>query len=135
MNRIVIHYSEIALKGKNRRHFEDALLRHVRDALGDRILDVRKVQGRLVCRPVDAVDPQKVCEILRCIPGIVNFSLGHSVPKDIDAIGGRALKILANRDFKTFGVKTKRLHGVLSVLGERSPDVDRPALQVNVSPS
>ncbi len=34
MNRIVIHYSEIALKGKNRRQFEDALLRHVRAALG-----------------------------------------------------------------------------------------------------
>ena len=119
MNRIVIHYSEIALKGKNRRHFEDALLRHVRDALGDRILDVRKVQGRLVCRPVDAVDPQKVCEILRCIPGIVNFSLGHSVPKDIDAIGGRALKILAKRDFKTFGVKTKRTDKAFPLTSEQ----------------
>ena len=47
MNRIVIHYSEIALKGKNRRHFEDALLRHVREALGAKILDVRKVQGEV----------------------------------------------------------------------------------------
>jgi thiamine biosynthesis protein ThiI len=108
MNRIVIHYGEIALKGKNRRHFEDALLRHVRDALGDMVLDVRKRQGRLVCRPADAVDPQQVCAILRCIPGIVNFSLGHSAPKDVDAIGGRAVNLLKDRDFTTFGVKTKR---------------------------
>lgn len=108
MNRIVIHYSEIALKGKNRRHFEDALLRHVRGALGEMIVDVRKTQGRLVCRPADTADPQKVCEVLRCIPGIANFSLGHSAPKDIDAISGRAVTLLADRDFASFGVKTKR---------------------------
>ncbi len=108
MNRIVIHYSEIALKGKNRRHFENALLRHVRAALGSTVLDVRKTQGRLVCRPADDVDPQQVCAKLRCIPGIANFSLGHSVPKDVDAIGGRAVNLLADRAFTTFGVKTKR---------------------------
>ena len=108
MNRIVIHYSEIALKGKNRRHFEDALLRHVRQALGSLVREVRKRQGRLVCRPVEDADPQQVCEILSRIPGVVNFSLGHSAPKDIEAIGGRAVTLLAGRDFTTFGVKTKR---------------------------
>jgi len=108
MNRIVIHYSEIALKGKNRSYFEDTLLRHVRKALGERILDVRKRQGRLVCRPADGVDPLQVIEILRRIPGIVNFSLGHSAPKDLDAICGRAVNLLANREFTTFGVKAKR---------------------------
>jgi thiamine biosynthesis protein ThiI len=108
MNRIVIHYSEIALKGKNRHHFVDALVRHVRAALGNRILNVRKTQGRLVCIPAHEVDPQQVCERLRRIPGIANFSLGHSAPKDVDAISGRAVNLLADRDFTTFGVKTKR---------------------------
>lgn len=108
MNRIVIHYSEIALKGKNRRYFEDALLRHVRKALGDLVHEVRKRQGRLVCIPKDGIDPERISEILRRIPGIVNFSLGHSAPKDIDAIGRRAVNLLAERDFTTFGVKTKR---------------------------
>lgn len=51
VNRIVIHYSEIALKGKNRRQFEVALLRHVRAALGPLALEVRKQQGRLICKP------------------------------------------------------------------------------------
>jgi thiamine biosynthesis protein ThiI len=108
MNRIVIHYSEIALKGKNRRHFVDALLQHVRGALGSMVLEVRKMQGRLVCKPADPVDPQQIINKLRCIPGIANFSLGHSAPKDIDAIGGRAVNLLADRDFTTFGVRTKR---------------------------
>ena len=108
MNRIVIHYSEIALKGKNRRQFEDALLRHVRTALGPLAHEVRKQQGRLICKPANHAEPQQVCEILSCIPGIVNFSLGHSVPKDVEAIGGRAVKLLAEREFTSFGVKTKR---------------------------
>ena len=97
MNRIVIHYSEIALKGKNRRHFEDALLRHVREALAGLVREVRKRQGRLVCRPEDDADPQQVCEILSRIPGIVNFSLGHSAPKEIAAIGRRAVNLLTGR--------------------------------------
>ncbi len=108
MNRIVIHYSEIALKGKNRRQFEDALLRHVRTALGPLAHEVRKQRGRLVCKPANHADPQQVREILTCIPGIVNFSLGHSAPKDVEAIGGRAVNLLAEREFTTFGVKTKR---------------------------
>jgi thiamine biosynthesis protein ThiI len=108
VNRIVIHYSEIALKGKNRRQFEDALLRHVRTALGPLVHEVRKQQGRLVCKPANHADPQQVREILTCIPGIVNFSLGHSAPKDVEAIGGRAVNLLAGREFTTFGVKTKR---------------------------
>ncbi len=108
MNRIVIHYSEIALKGKNRRQFEDALLRHVRAALGELAHEVRKQQGRLVCKPANHADPQQVRELLACIPGIVNFSLGHSAPKDVEAIGGRAVNLLAERSFTTFGVKTKR---------------------------
>lgn len=108
MNRIVIHYSEIALKGKNRRRFEDALLRHVRAALGKQVHEVRKQQGRLVCKPVSSADPQQLSELLSHIPGIVNFSFGYSAPKDIAVIGKRAVAVLAERDFTSFGVKSKR---------------------------
>ncbi len=108
MNRIIIHYSEIGLKGKNRRYFEDALVRHVRNALGDMVLDVRKSQGRLVCRPAESAAQQTVTEKLTHIPGIANFSFGHSAPKDIDALGSKAASILAACEFTTFGVKTKR---------------------------
>lgn len=108
MNRIVIHYSEIALKGKNRHRFEDALFRHVRSALGEQVHEVRKRQGRLVCKPKADAAPERVIEILRCIPGIVHFSLGYSAPKDIVALGKRASNLLAEREFTTFGVRTKR---------------------------
>jgi len=118
VNRIVIHYSEIALKGKNRRQFEDALLRHVRTALGPLAHEVRKQQGRLVCKPANHADPQQVREILTRIPGIVNFSLGHSAPKDITAIGGRAVNLLAERKFTTFGVKTKRTDKLFPMTSE-----------------
>jgi thiamine biosynthesis protein ThiI len=72
------------------------------------VLDVRKSQGRLVCRPVEGIDPVKVADKLRHIPGIVNFSFGYSAPKDIAALESRAVKLLASCDFVSFGVKTKR---------------------------
>ncbi len=75
---------------------------------GPLVHEVRKQQGRLVCKPANHADPQQVREILACIPGIVNFSLGHSAPKDVEAIGGRAVNLLAEREFTTFGVRTKR---------------------------
>lgn len=108
MNRIVIHYSEIALKGKNRRRFEDALLRHVRAALGNRVSDVKKQQGRLVCTPLQGSDPDEITGLLRRIPGIVNFSLGYSIPKDIDAICEKAVELSREIAFRTFGVKSRR---------------------------
>ena len=44
----------------------------------------------------------------RRIPGVAYFSLGYSAPKDVAAIGRRAVDLLADRPFTRFGVKTKR---------------------------
>lgn len=108
MNRIIVHYNEIALKGKNRPRFENALLRHVRKALDGRVRDVRKSQGRLVCVPTEGSDPEQIAAALRHVPGVANFSFGISAPKEIDAIGAQAVRLLAETEFTTFGVKTKR---------------------------
>ena len=48
MKSIIVHYSEIALKGKNRPWFVSRLVRNIREATAD--LDVRQVralQGRI----------------------------------------------------------------------------------------
>ncbi len=55
---LVIRYSEIFLKGENRRAFEDVLLRNVQRALARvpsaRGLSVRRHHARLVVEPDDA---------------------------------------------------------------------------------
>jgi thiamine biosynthesis protein ThiI len=81
MRCVIIHYHELALKGRNRPFFEQRLVRNVRLALTD--LGVRQVdplRGRIRARlPVEA-DWNVVAARLRRVFGIVNFSLAHSVP-------------------------------------------------------
>ena len=48
MNSIVIHYKELALKGKNRPWFVQVLIRNLRQALkGIDVRSIRSVMGRL----------------------------------------------------------------------------------------
>lgn len=107
-DRIVIHYDEIALKGKNRRHFEDALVRNIRNALGPHAKSVRKLYGRIVCTPTENADRDEVRRRLPLVPGIAHFSLGTGSPPEMEAIEERALELATATRFVTFGVKTKR---------------------------
>lgn len=107
LNRIVIHYSEIALKGKNRSYFENALVRHIKTALGDSA-KVHKRYGRIVCTPAADADLDTVRRTLARIPGIVHFAIGAAADKDVEKIKEAAGALLAEADFATFGVRTKR---------------------------
>ena len=52
---LLVRYGELALKGGNRRQFEEALVRNIRHAARDAgKLKVRRTRGRLEVRP-DAV--------------------------------------------------------------------------------
>ena len=76
MNSIVVHYQEIALKGKNRPWFIARLVRNIRHATAD--LDVRAVRplmGRLELVLGPAATYEQVRERLVRVFGIANFSL------------------------------------------------------------
>jgi hypothetical protein len=75
MNSVVVHYQEIALKGRNRPWFIERLVRNIRAATED--LDVRRVQA--VMGPIELVlgpgaDWNTIRERLRTLFGIANFS-------------------------------------------------------------
>jgi len=107
IDRIVIHYSEIGIKGKNRAHFENALVRNVRNALGDQAR-VEKRYGRVVAVPAPGADTDDLSRRLSRLPGIAHLALGRVAEKDVDAIGERAVELLRNSRFGSFGVKCKR---------------------------
>jgi tRNA uracil 4-sulfurtransferase len=107
-DRIVIHYSEIALKGKNREYFEIALTRHIKSALGSLAQSVQRRFGRIICTPTEGADQKEMKKRLARIPGIVHFSIGTAAPPELEAIKARALEMTATEDFTTFGVRTKR---------------------------
>ena len=92
MNSVVVHYQEIALKGRNRPWFIGRLVRNIRTATSD--LDVQRVlskMGRIemVLGSADAWEP--VADRLRRVFGIANFSRAALVPLDVDVIAKSVL--------------------------------------------
>ena len=103
MNSVVVHYQEIALKGRNRPWFIGRLVRNIRTATSD--LDVTRVvqkMGRIevMLGSADAWDP--VAARLRQVFGIANFSRAALVPLDIDGIAQAVLSDLGAADVSTF---------------------------------
>ena len=78
MRRIVlIHYNEIALKGRNRPFFERALLGNIKRALADcAFKEARIIFGRIVIWFEADVDEKLMSEKLNKVFGIANFSFG-----------------------------------------------------------
>jgi len=109
MNSVVVHYQEIALKGRNRPWFIARLVRNIKSATSD--LDVTRVvtkMGRIevMLRGPDAWEP--VAARLRHVFGIANFSRAALVPLDVDGIATSILSDLGDLRVSTFRVSAKR---------------------------
>ena len=87
MSSVVVHYAELALKGRNRPWFLNTLVRNIRESLAG--IDVSRVQplmGRIGIRLGPSADWTEVRDRLSKLPGIGNFSHAtHTIP-DIEAI-------------------------------------------------
>jgi tRNA uracil 4-sulfurtransferase len=109
MNSVVVHYQEIALKGRNRPWFIARLVRNIKTATSD--LNVTRVttkMGRIeiLLGSADAWEP--VAERLRHVFGIANFSRAALVPLDVDGIAEAILNDLGDLRVSTFRVSAKR---------------------------
>ncbi len=103
MKVFVVHYSEIALKGKNRGDFEKKLMENIRSKI-EKIerCRIKRRYGRIIVES----DNEEIAERLKKIPGIKYFALAEVSKLDIDDIVSKALSIpLSGRKFK---VETKR---------------------------
>jgi len=109
MNSVVVHYQEIALKGRNRPWFIAKLVRSLKNATSD--LDVRQVVPRMgrieiVLGSTEAWAP--VAERVRHTFGVANFSRAGRAPLDMDAIAAAILQDLGDIQTSTFRVSAKR---------------------------
>ncbi len=123
MNSVVVHYQEIALKGKNRPWFIAKLVGNIRRATSD--LDVRSVRA-LVGRIELVLGPtaryEQVAERLARIFGIANFSMAARTPLDIDGIAAAINADLGEIDTPSFRVSVRRADKRFPM---RSPDIER----------
>jgi thiamine biosynthesis protein ThiI len=109
VNSIVVHYQELALKGKNRPWFLGRLVRHLRHAVSDLdVVAVRALMGRIeiVLGPTTPLDA--VSERIRRTFGVANFSLAGRSTLDIDTMAQSILRDLGDRSCRTFRVSARR---------------------------
>jgi thiamine biosynthesis protein ThiI len=110
----IVHYHELALKGRNRDYFEDRLVHNIQLALSD--LGVRQVENlrsRIrVILPSEA-NRDIIRQRLSRVCGIANFSLANSVPLDLvnpnlEALSAAIIEELKTKSYSTFRVTAKR---------------------------
>ena len=109
MTSIVVHYSEIALKGKNRQWFIARLVNNVRHATSDLdIKSVRSLMGRLEIVLGPTATYEQVRDRLSRVFGVANFLKAARAPLDIEAIAAAILRDLGDIDTPSFRVSVKR---------------------------
>ena len=113
MNAVVVHYKELALKGRNRPWFVKHLVRNLRTALaGLGVGPVRSVMGRIDIELAHTVGTPAVWDELRTrlgrVFGIANFSVAGRAPLDFPAIASAILADLGDTEAPSFRVSARR---------------------------
>ncbi len=109
MNSIVIHYQELALKGKNRPWFIGRLVRNLRRALADLdVAEVRALMGRIEVKLGPGTSREQAGDRIRRTFGIANFSYARRTALDLDVIARAILGDLADRTCRSFRVSVRR---------------------------
>lgn len=123
MTSIVVHYQEIALKGRNRPWFISRLVGNIRRATSG--LDVRAVRplmGRIEIVLGPAADYEQVRDRLSRVFGIANFARAGRAPLDIDQIAAAILGDLGDTETPSFRVSVKRADKRFPM---KSPEIER----------
>jgi thiamine biosynthesis protein ThiI len=123
MTSIVVHYKELALKGRNRPWFIKLLVRNLKTALaGLHVRAVRSIMGRIdVELGADEVW-EDARDRIRRVFGVANFSVAGRGPHDFAALADRILRDLGARHAESFRVSATRSDKRLPFT---SPQVER----------
>ena len=106
---IVIHYSEIALKGKNRKYFERLFIDNIRKHInGLQHSSIKLYESRILINDINPQDWEKYKKCLSNIMGLKNFILMIKCKSNIEELKNRATHLIKNEDFKNFRITAKR---------------------------
>ncbi len=123
MTSVVIHYKELALKGKNRPWFIQLLVRNLKTALaGLHVASVRSVMGRIELELRPDTPWEEVRERLGRVFGIADFSCANRGPHEFKALASAILTDIADLAPASFRVSATRSDKRLPFT---SPQVER----------
>jgi thiamine biosynthesis protein ThiI len=109
MTSIVVHYKELALKGRNRPWFVQMLVRNLKVALtGLDIVSIRSIMGRIEIELGRGASWSEARDRVRQVFGIANFSYAGRGPHDFDVLAEAILRDLGDRRPQSFRVRARR---------------------------
>ncbi len=112
---ILIRYSEIFLKGANRKYFENALYNNIKQSLSGEEYKLEKYSGRYIVRDFELDKINWFTEQISNVFGVHSLSAAYEVTSNIDDIAEAAIlcakgkgtfRITTNRADKTFPLKS-----------------------------
>lgn len=103
---VIIRYSEIHLKGKNRGYFERVFAANMEKALKGIRHEIRRRSGRYLVENFEEGDEERIVKRLSKVFGIHSLSIGLKVPSDMDEIFAAAMQV--SDESGTFKVETHR---------------------------
>ncbi len=106
MKVIVLRYSEIFLKGRNKSFFESALIRNVRHALQDFNCQLTKISKRYIVSGYNEQDEGAIMTALCKVFGLYSISTAYMVKSDLEEISNACISLAKNSG--TFKIETNR---------------------------
>jgi thiamine biosynthesis protein ThiI len=120
---IVIHYNEIALKGRNRPYFTSRLVRNLREATaGAGVTYVRVLNGRFEIELTPEADLDEVRSRVSRVFGVGNFARAGRTGVDLEQLGADIVAGLKGHHAASFRIAARRAdkrHAMTSVDIER----------------
>ncbi len=106
---VVVHYSEIALKGRNRPRFEQLLRRQLRRVLAPLgSVVVRRLFGRLLVELTPDTEFEEVSRRVSQVFGVAYFSRASVLEPTLEGIQQGVDSLVDRTAFETFGVRVRR---------------------------
>ena len=143
---IIIRYSELHLKGKNRGYFERVLITNIEKALKGLKHELKRQSGRYLIENFDGFDTDEIVSRLKKVFGIHSLSVALKVNSDMNAIFNAAeevcfdcgsFKVETHRADKTFPLNSLQISAeiggrLLKKFKNLSVDVHNPQFIINI---
>lgn len=143
---IILRYSEIHLKGKNRCYFERVFTVNVEKSLKGIRHELRVISGRYLIENFDENGIDEILSRLEKVFGIHSFSVAYKVPSDMGSIFAAAkevcqpsgtFKVDTHRADKTFYLNSPQINSeiggrLLDLYNDLRVDVHNPSQVINI---
>ena len=106
---IVIHYSEIALKGNNRKFFENLLINNIRKHISHlKHTSITHHESRILVNDIAINDWEFFKNCLSNVMGLKNFTLMIKCKTDIGALKSTVVQLIDKKNFQNFRITARR---------------------------